>query len=115
MSLMNMAPNGSSNPYMYREQRRKLHKNLYVHRHSRPWTAPDQSGKNGEQGNTELGMRTTVAGRALNFEIAGEREGGQATQHRTESETTAQTMEAMEADAPTAQPSSYTAPTKRGG
>ena len=59
MSLMNMAPNGSSNPYIYREQRRKLHKNLYVHRHPRPWTAPDQSGKNGEQGNTELGLRTT--------------------------------------------------------
>ena len=59
MSLMNMAPNGSSNPYIYREQRRKLHKNLYVHRHPRPWTAPDQSGKNGEKGSTGLGLRTT--------------------------------------------------------
>ena len=59
MSLMNMAPNGSSNPYMYIEQRRKLHKNLYVHRHPRPWTAPDQSGKNGEKGSTGLGLRTT--------------------------------------------------------
>ena len=49
MSLMNMAPNGSSNPYIYREQRRKLHKNLYVHRHPRLWTAPDQSGRDGER------------------------------------------------------------------
>ena len=43
-------------------------------------------------------IRTLIgnAGRALKFEIAGEPEGGQATQHRTESEKTAQTMEAME-------------------
>ena len=61
MSLMNMAPNGSTNPYIYIEQRRKPHKNLYVHRHPRPWTAPDQSGKNGEKGSIGLGLRTTAS------------------------------------------------------
>ena len=61
MSLMNMAPNGSTNPYIYMEQRRKPHKNLYVHRHPRPWTALDQSGKNGEKGSIGLGLRTTAS------------------------------------------------------
>ena len=59
MSLMNMAPNGSTNPYIYIEQRRKPHKNLYVHRHPRPWMAPDQNGKNSDKDSTGLGLWTT--------------------------------------------------------
>ena len=49
MSLMIMTPNSPLNLYMYIEQRRKLHKNLYMHRHPRPWTAPDQSWRDGDK------------------------------------------------------------------
>ena len=59
MSLMIMTPNSPLNLYMYIEQRRKLHKNLYMHRHPRPWTAPDQSWRDGDNGSTGLGLRTT--------------------------------------------------------
>ena len=59
MSLMIMTQNSPLNLYMYIEQRRKLHKNLYMHRHPRPWTAPDQSWRDGDNGSTGLGLRTT--------------------------------------------------------